>query len=70
MGPGLRQDDAENRPRAMKRQVIEQIIELGRQGGFVTFDQINGLLPPDTGPEDIQALFEALSEAEISVTEG
>ena len=53
----------------MARQgIVERIIEIGRLRGFVTFDQINELLPSaTTEPEDIEALFEALSTEGIHV---
>ena len=53
----------------MGRQGITQkVIELGRLRGFVTFDQLNDLLPSaTTEPEDIEAVMEALSEEGINV---
>jgi RNA polymerase primary sigma factor len=46
-------------------------IELGRQHGFVTFDQLDELLPsPTTASEDIEAVMEALSDEGINVVEG
>ncbi len=48
--------------------IIQKIIELGRQRGFVTFDQLNELLPSaTTEPEDIEALMQALSDEGINV---
>jgi hypothetical protein len=39
--------------------------------GFVTFNQLNELLPSTTtAPEDIEALLEALSDEGIHVIEG
>ncbi|MBW8854921.1 MAG: RNA polymerase sigma factor region1.1 domain-containing protein [Bradyrhizobium sp.] len=50
--------------------IIRKAIEIGDQAGFVTFDQINELLPSDLArPEDIETLFEALSARGINVTE-
>jgi RNA polymerase primary sigma factor len=47
---------------------IQKIIELGRLRGFVTFDQLNELLPSaTTEAEDIETLFEALSAEGIHV---
>ena len=42
--------------------IIRRVIEFGRQRGFVTFDQLNGLLPSTTTPEDIEAVMAALSK--------
>jgi hypothetical protein len=48
--------------------IIQKVIELGRQRGFVTFDQLNELLPSaTTEPEDIEALMTALSDEGINV---
>ena len=48
--------------------IIQKIIELGRQRGFVTFDQLNELLPSaTTKPEDIEAVMTALSDEGINV---
>ena len=52
--------------------IIRAAIEIGERSGFVTFDQINELLPSDQDlarPEDIEALLEALSAQGINVTE-
>ena len=50
--------------------MIQKVIELGRLRGFVTFDQLNQLLPSaTTEPEDIEALMEALSDAEINIVD-
>jgi len=47
--------------------VIRRAIEIGDQHGFITFDQINELVPSSAHrlePEIIEALFEALSAPE------
>jgi len=52
--------------------IIRNAIEIGERSGFVTFDQINELLPSDLDlakPENIEALLEALSARGINVTE-
>ena len=44
-----------------RRDIIRKIVEFNRLRGFVTFDQLNELLPStETEPEDIQAILEAL----------
>jgi len=55
----------------MERQgIIQKVIELGRLRGFVTFDQLNELLPSaTTEPEDIEALMEALSDEGINLVD-
>jgi hypothetical protein len=50
--------------------LIRRVIEIGHRRGFVTFDQINELMPSTTtAPEDIETLMEALSAAEIQITD-
>jgi RNA polymerase primary sigma factor len=55
--------------RGMGRQgIVEKVIELSRQRGFVTFDRLNELLPSTTTePEDIEAVMEDLSDEGINV---
>ena len=52
--------------------IIRRAIEIGGQHGFITFDQINELMPSSANrfePEAIEALFEALSDRGIDVRE-
>jgi hypothetical protein len=50
--------------------VTRKAIELGRDRGFVTFNELNELLPSTTTtPEYIEALMEALSDEGINVIE-
>ena len=52
--------------------VIRKAIEIGAQHGFVTFDQLNELMPSSADrfePEAIEALLEALSDRGIDVRE-
>ncbi len=54
----------------MDGETIKRVIRLGHETGFVTFDQLNELLPPaTTAPEDIEDLMHALSEAGINLVE-
>jgi len=50
--------------------IIRKAVELGRQKGFVTFDELNRLLPSTTtAPEEIEAVMAALSDEGINVVE-
>jgi hypothetical protein len=52
--------------------IIRRAVEIGGQHGFITFDQINELIPPSADrlePEAIEALLDALSAHGINVTE-
>ena len=54
----------------LRRDIIRKAIELGRLRGFVTFDELNELLPSTTSaPEDIEAILEAISREGINVVE-
>jgi len=51
--------------------IIRKVIEFGRDRGFVTFDELNELLPSNTtAPEDIEDVMAALSDEGIDVVEG
>jgi hypothetical protein len=52
--------------------VIRKAIEIGDQHGFVTFDQLNELVPSSAHrfePEAIEALLKALSDQGIDIRE-
>jgi RNA polymerase primary sigma factor len=50
--------------------VVRKAIELGRDKGFVTFGELNELLPSTTAtPDDIKAILAALSDEGINVVE-
>jgi Sigma-70 factor, region 1.1 len=52
--------------------IIRRAIEIGDQHGFITFDQINELMPSSAHrvePEAIEALLDALSDRGIDVRE-
>jgi RNA polymerase primary sigma factor len=52
------------------QEIIRRAIEIGKRTGFITFDQVNELCPSDrVQPEDIEALFAALVEDGIQVTD-
>jgi len=49
-------------------EIIRAAFEIGHRNGFVTFDQLNELVPSTTSrPEDIEALMQALSDEGIDV---
>jgi hypothetical protein len=52
--------------------IIRRAVEIGDQHGFITFDQINELLPSSAHrlePEAIESLLNALSDRGIDVRE-
>jgi len=49
---------------------MEKIIALGRQKGFLTYDEVNDLLPQElSSSEDIDRLFEMLGNEDIQIIE-
>ncbi len=49
---------------------VEKIIALGRQKGYLTYDEVNDLLPEDmSSSEDIDQIFELLGNEDIQVVE-
>jgi len=52
------------------REDVEKIIALGRQKGFVTYDQVNDLLPDGvSSSEDIDRIFDILGDEDIQIVE-
>jgi len=50
--------------------IIKRAIEIGGQHGFITFDQLDELLPSSVDrPEEIESLLNALSDQGIDVRE-
>jgi hypothetical protein len=51
-------------------EIIRRAIEIGGPSGIVTFNQLNELIDEQrTKPEDIERLFQALSDEGIDVVE-
>ena len=49
---------------------VEKIIALGRQKGFVTYDQVNDMLPDGvSSSEDIDKIFDILGDEDIQIVE-
>ncbi len=49
---------------------VEKIIALGRQKGYLTYDEVNELLPDDiSSSEDIDQIFELLGNEDIQLVE-
>jgi RNA polymerase primary sigma factor len=49
---------------------VEKIIALGRQKGFLTYDEVNDLLPEEiSSSEDIDQIFELLGNEDIQLVE-
>jgi len=56
--------------REFAKKDVEKIVALGKQKGYVTFDEVNDLLPEEvSSSEDIDKIFELLSDEDIQVVE-
>lgn len=55
----------------MEHEIYEELIELGKKRGSVTYEEINDTLPPELhSPEEVEELIDLLQEMGIDVTEG
>jgi RNA polymerase primary sigma factor len=51
-------------------EVVRKAVILAEKNGYVTFDQLNALMPStETEPEDVEAVFTALSDRDIRIEE-
>ncbi|HXG93175.1 MAG TPA: RNA polymerase sigma factor RpoD [Blastocatellia bacterium] len=49
---------------------VEKLLEVGKEKEYLTFDDINRLLPPDmNSAEDIEAIFDAIGAEGISISD-
>jgi len=56
--------------REIVKKDVEKIIAIGRQKGYLTYDEINELLPDDvSSSEDIDQIFELLGKEDIQLIE-
>src|SRR5260370_17061543 len=47
---------------------LQSLVELGREQGYLTFDQVNGFLPRDvTSPTDLRSALETFQDMDIKV---
>ena len=50
---------------------VQQLIDLGKEKGFLTYEEVNDILPADmVSSEQIEDVMSMLSEMGINVTEG
>ncbi|HXC52094.1 MAG TPA: RNA polymerase sigma factor RpoD [Candidatus Limnocylindrales bacterium] len=50
---------------------VVQLIELGREQGYVTYADINRLFPPeDSSPEDLKTIINLLTENDVEILQG
>ena len=57
--------------REIETEKVHQLIDLGKKKGFLTYDEVNDLLPPDfVSPEGIDNLMVTLGERNIGIVDG
>src|SRR4030095_8039162 len=50
---------------------VVQLIELGREQGYVTYADINRLFPPeDSSPDDLKTIINLLTENDVEILQG
>jgi RNA polymerase primary sigma factor len=53
-----------------KGKALQGLVDLGREQGYLTFDQVNGFLPQEvTSPTDLRAAMESFEDMDIKVLE-
>ncbi|MEO0664269.1 MAG: RNA polymerase sigma factor region1.1 domain-containing protein, partial [Pseudomonadota bacterium] len=64
-------DDGENEPMVdMSQAAVKKMIAEAREKGFITYDQLNQVLPPDqVNSEQIEDVMSMLSEMGINIIE-
>ena len=48
---------------------VKQLIDLGKEKGFLTFDEVNDILPPDIATEQIDDVMGMFGEMDIEIVE-
>ncbi len=59
-----------NKRKPYSKEDVEKIIALGKQKGYLTYDEVNGLLPEGvSSSEDIDMIFDMLGNEDIQIVE-
>ena len=57
-------------PKEIETEKVKELINLGKKKGYLTYDEVNDLLPPDlVSPEQIDDLIVSLGERSIGVVD-
>jgi len=48
---------------------VKQLINLGKEKGFLTYDEVNDLLPPDLYPDQLDDIMNMFGEMEIDIVD-
>ncbi|MFH0926160.1 MAG: RNA polymerase sigma factor RpoD [bacterium] len=52
-----------------KSEELEKIITIGKEKGYLTYDEMNDILPPDASPMEIDEIFMAFEENNVEVVD-
>lgn len=56
--------------KSSQRKEVKDLLELGKERGYLTYDEVNDLLPPDIlASEDIDEVFEFFAEYDIEIVD-
>ncbi len=56
--------------RKPKLDQVKQLIDIGKEKGFLTYDEVNDVLPPKTSsPEQIDELMNMFGEMDIEIVD-
>jgi RNA polymerase primary sigma factor len=50
-------------------EVVRKAVIMAETAGYITFDQLNELIPHNVEPEDVEAIMTALSDRDIWIAE-
>ncbi len=48
---------------------VKQLINLGKEKGFLTYDEVNDLLPPDLYPDQLDDIMNMFGEMDIDIVD-
>ena len=69
-GKGGRDESLGSMKQKYEGKDLQGLVDLGREQGYLTFDQVNGFLPQDVAsPTDLRAALESFEDMDIKVLE-
>ncbi|MBK5275890.1 MAG: hypothetical protein JJE30_12665, partial [Desulfuromonadales bacterium] len=48
---------------------VKQLIDLGKEKGFLTFDEVNDILPPDIATDQIDDVMGMFGDMDIEIVD-
>ena len=50
-------------------EAIKRLVSLSKEKGFITYDDVNNVLPDDLGPEELDELYNLLLRQKVNIVE-